>query len=623
MRALRVGLAALALLAVSVAGGKAATALPAAAITVSTVFPSSLPTGASFQDVFVSGSGFVDGDKVSFGTGVKVHSVSIEGADQMTVSVSVTTTAALTTRDVVITNGTVSGTCPGCFAVSDTPVVSAVNNQNEFGTPASLPQRSLDQTLTVSGADFMPGATVSFGAGSGVAVSAVNYQGPSALQVTVSVSAKAPIQPDVVTVTNKAAGSPSGNCTTCFSVSDTPSVQSLSAANTFVIGPPGSALTLPQGASLQQLFVAGTSFMPGATVSFGAGSGVAVSSVAYDSSTQLEITVSVSRTAPLQNDVVTVTNKATGSPNGNCATCFTVSDTPTVASLSSNGPGPGGVTALPQGASLQSFAVEGTDFMPKATVSFGAGSGITVSAVAYEGPSELLITVSVSATALLQSYDVTVTNKAVGSGSGVCTACFTVSDTPTVFFVLAANSFTSASTLPQGAAFQTFDIEGTDFMPKATVSFGAGSGVTVNAVAYQGPGQLEVTVSVSATALLQSDDVTVTNKAGNPPNGTCFGCFTVSDTPAIFGGPGSPFSPGTADNEIDVFGSNFQSDATVSFSPGTGITVNAVRYEGTSELVINFSVDASAPAQTDDLTVTNPTAPTPNSATQPGFLIIG
>jgi hypothetical protein len=622
MRALRVGLAALALLALSVAGGRAATALPAATITVNSVFPSSQPQGAAYQDEFISGSGFVDGDKVSFGTGVTVHSVSIESPDDMTVSVSVSTAAALTARDVVITRGTVSGTCTACFSVSDTPVVNTVSNLYGGGVTASLPQGSVDQILTIGGADFMPGATVSFGALSGVAVAGVNYQGPYQLQVTVSVSAKAAIQSDDVTVTNKATGSPSGTCAACFAVSDTPIVQSLYSTGGGVPIGPGTAPTLPQGAAVQQLVVNGENFMPGATVSFGATSGVTVSTVAFNSSTALQITVSVSAKAPIQSDDVTVTNKATGSPSGACPACFAVSDTPSVQFVSGNGVGLNG-PELPQGAVLQSLLVEGADFMPKATVSFGAGSGIAVTAVAYEGPFELQVTVSVSGKAPLQSDNVTVTNKVTGSPAGTCSGCFTVSDTPSVDFVSTSGGFGPfGASLPQGAAFQTVDLDGSNFMPKATVSFGAGSGVTVNSVVYQGPTQLQVTVSVSATALLQTDDITVTNKVTGSPSGTCFGCLTVSDTPSIFQQPGLSLSPGTKDTEVYVYGSDFQPGATASFSPGTGVKVNSVRYEGSGTLVINLTVTASAPAQTDDLTVTNPKAPAPNSATSPGFLVV-
>jgi hypothetical protein len=621
MRAFRVGLAALALLALSLAGGRAATALPAATITVNAVFPSSLPQSAAYQDEFISGAGFVDGDKVSFGTGVTVHSVSIESPDDMTVSVSVTTAAALTVRDVVITRGTVSGTCTACFSVSDTPVVNTVTNQLGVGTTASLPQGAVDQTLTITGADFMPGAAVSFGALSGVAVGGVNYQGPSQLQVTVSVSAKAAIQSDAVTVTNKATGSPSGTCATCFAVSDTPSVQSIFTSGGVPTGT-GPAATLPQGAALQQLVVDGASFMPGATVSFGASSGVKVSTVAFDSSTELQITVSISATAPIQSDDVTVTNKATGSPSGVCTACFAVSDTPNVQFVSGNSFGASG-PELPQGAVLQTLFVEGENFMPGATVSFGAGSGIKVTAVAYEGPFELQITVSVSATAPLQTDNVTVTNKVTGSPAGMCSGCFTVSDTPSVDFVSSSGGIGPfGASLPQGAAFQTLDLEGGNFMPKATVSFGAGSGVTVNSVVYQGPTQLQITVSVSGVAPLQTDSITVTNKAAGSPSGTCTGCLTISDTPFLFQEFQLSLPPGTLDTEIYVYGSDFQPGATASFSPGTGIKVNSVRYEGSGLLVVNLTVAASAPAQTDDLTVTNPKAPAPNSATSTGFLVI-
>jgi hypothetical protein len=456
----------------------------------------------------LTGSGFADGDAVSFGPGVLVHSVSVEGPNQITASVSVAAAAALSSRNVVVTQGTANGSCTGCFTVSDTPFVAGV-------TVPTLPQGAVDQSLQVQGSNFMPRATVTFGAGSGVTVDGVSYQSPF----------------------------------------------------------------------------------------------------------QLMVTISVASTASVQTDNVTVTNKTTGAPSGTCAGCFAVSDTPVVTSVFALSPGfPAPTASLPQGAAQQSLQVQGSNFTTKASVSFGAGSGVTVKSLSYESPYQLSITISVASTALLQTDNVTVTNKTTGSPSGTCTGCLIVSDTPTVSFVQTA--FNGFATLPQGAANQTVTVFGSNFMPKATVSFGAGSGITVTSVSYQNPYQLSITISVAPSALLQTDNVTVTNKTAGSPTGTCTGCFGVSDTPTFVNLNSGIVSPGATDIEQYVYGQNFQGDATVSLNPATGITINSVRFENPGELIVNMTVALSVPSESVDVTVTNPSAPTPNSGTCLGCLSV-
>jgi hypothetical protein len=610
-----------ALLAGVAAAGVGGGPVAAAGITVGGVSPRSLPQGAAYQDVVLTGSGFADGDTVSFGSGVLVNSVSVEGPTQITASVSVAAAAVLTSRNVVVTQGTVHGSCIGCFTVSDTPSVAGV-------TP-TLPQGAVHQSVQVQGSNFMPGASVSFSVGSGVTVESVSYQSPSQLAVTISVASSAPVHTDNVTVTNKTTGSPSGSCTGCFAVSDTPVVTSLVPQT---LGPPGPTPTLPQGAAQQGFNVQGSNFMPNPTVSFGAGSGITVSSVLYQGPFQLSIIISVASSAPLQSDNVTVTNKATGSPHGTCTGCLIVSDTPAVSSLFAQTGGFGGPPTLPQGAAQQVFVVQGSNFTTKATVSFGAGSGVTVNNVSYQSLNQLTITISVAASAPLQTDNVTVTNHTTGSPSGTCTGCFIVSDTPVVSFVSVTGQggFPGlTATLPQGALQQTLSIQGSNFMARTAVSFGAGSGVTVNSVSYQSPYQLTITISVAASAPLQTDNVTVTNQTTGAPNGTCTGCFSVSDTPAVsfVSTPTGPFfgaatlPQGAANQTFTVFGSNFMPNATVSFGAASGVTVSSVSYQSPFQLTITISVASTAPLQSDNVTVTNKTTGLPSGTCNGCFVV--
>jgi hypothetical protein len=575
-----------------------------------------LPQGAKLQTLNLFGTDFTPNSTVSFGagSGVTVQDVSFEGWNSLQVLVSVGTTAPIQADNVTVTNpvsGDPSGSCNACFAVSDTPTVAIVASQ-DFSTP-ELPQGAALQGLNLSGTNFMPKATISFGAGSGVTVDSVDYIGPYNLTVTVTVSGKAPLQSDNVTVTNPVTGSPSGTCTACFTVSDTPTISSIQ-------GEAPGFLQLPPGAALQTFFVYGTNFMANSAFSFGKGSGVTVDNTAYQGPGLAELTVSVSIKAPVQSDNLTVTNPAPGAPSGSCTGCLVVSNTPSV-SLIQTSDYPASST-LPPGAADQVLFVYGSNFMNGALASFPAGSGITVDSVAYQNPTSLNLTVSVSADAPIQTDDLTVTNPGRGSTSGTCSDdCFAVSDTPTVDAVGTPGQALETATLPQGAKLQILDVEGTNFTTRPTVSFGKGSGVTVENVLDQGPSSLEITVSVSSSAPIATDDVTVTNPGNGSTSGTCTGCLSISDTPTL-----DPFGfstqAGVTDTDVYIEGADFQANATVTFNLATGVTVNSVRYENSTQLIANITVASDAPAQVDDLTVTNPTAPAPNSATLTGYLTI-
>src|SRR5207248_403037 len=117
-----------------------------------------------------------------------------------------------------------------------------------------------------------------------------------------------------------------------------------------------------------------------------------------------------------------------------------------------------------QGAPFQDVSISGTNFTSAATVSFGS-SDVTVSSVTFMSSTWLIADVSVTSSAVLGNRTVSVTVPTAGSGS--CSTCFSISDTPAVLSLQPA-------VLPQGAANQVLSVSGRSFMAGATASFPAG-----------------------------------------------------------------------------------------------------------------------------------------------------
>jgi len=156
--------------------------------------------------VTVTGSGFISGAKVSFsGGGVGVSSVSFTDSGHLSVGISVASAASPGLINVTITNPDGGrGTCTGCFTVDPGPTVTSAN-------PPSL-ARGSTTTVTVSGSNFVSGATLSISGG--VSVSNVTWVSSSSITAKVTVPSGAATGARTVTVTNPDGGRGSSVCLT-------------------------------------------------------------------------------------------------------------------------------------------------------------------------------------------------------------------------------------------------------------------------------------------------------------------------------------------------------------------------------------------------------------------------
>jgi len=221
-----------------------------------------------------------------------------------------------------------------------------------------------------------------------------------------------------------------------------------------------------QGATLS-IAINGSNFQSGAACGFG--SGINVSSCAFNSTSQLIAILTINPDAPLGPHDVTVVNPDLQS--GTLVGGFLVNPPPSVSSLSPSSGGQG---------QLITVIINGSNFQSGAACSFGAGT--TVNSCAFNSTSQLTAQVSIRATASLGPRDVTVTNP--DNSSGTLKGGFSV--TPSTILLIQEATFslepsssgTVTLTLPQPTAAGHTLIVGVSFWPLDVSSVTDGSGDT-------------------------------------------------------------------------------------------------------------------------------------------------
>jgi hypothetical protein len=289
----------------------------------------------------------------------------------------------------------------------------------------------------------------------------------------------------VVSATQITATTPAGTAGAATVKVTNPSGLIGSLTNGFTYGPPTVSSVSPNNGAAAggtAVTITGTRFVAGATVSFGT---TAATNVVVVSATQITATSPAGTAGAV---TVTVTNP--GGLSGSLTNGFTYG-APTVSSVAPNTGSIGGGTAV---------TITGTNFAAGATVTFGttAATGVVVA-------SATKITATTPAS-VLGAVTVTVTNP--GGQSGSLTNGFTYAVFPTV------SSLSPNSGAAAGGT--TVTITGTNFVAGATVTFG--SSAATNIVVVNGT-QITATTppgSVGAVA------VTVTipgGQSGSLPNG--------------------------------------------------------------------------------------------------------
>lgn len=308
----------------------------------------------------------------------------------------------------VVASNPVANTTYNSYTYQPAPTVSSVS-------PSAGPLAG-GTTLTITGTDFLSGATVLVG------TSACTVTAVTGTSITCVTSAQV-AGTYGVTVTNF--DSQSGTLPTSFTYQPAPTITSLSPAGGTSLG--GTSVT-----------ITGTGFVTGATVDFG-GVACAVSAV-----TSTTITCTTGANAAGEVDV-TVLNLDGQSVVATAA--FTYLDPPTITSISPNAGSLSGGTTI---------TINGTEFFPGATVTVDGAACTSVSV-----PSSGTITCSTPA-GTAGAKDVVVTN--IDSQTVTSTGGYTYQAGPTVTSIAPTSGPTAGGT--------AVTITGTDFISGATVDIG-------------------------------------------------------------------------------------------------------------------------------------------------------
>lgn len=365
--------------------------------------------------------------------------------------------------------GGASGTCPSLTTVSP--------NVGLRGTTVGV---------TLTGTNFVSGATTVAVSGSGVSVNSVTVSSATSLTANFVIDAGA--APGARTVTVTTAG---GTSSRTFTVTLPPP--------TFTgISPTSGSQGRTVGVRLT-----GTNFVPGGTTIVIDGTGVSAVGINVTSSTELIAGFAIEAAAPLGPRNVRITT-AGGTSS---ARTFTVDPPPPPPTLTGISP-----TSGSQGSTVP-VTLTGTNFVSGATVAV-SGAGVTVSGVTVVSATSIRANFVIGSGATLGDRNVTLTT--AGGTSGALT--YTVNPPPP------APTLTSISpTSGNRATTVVVTLTGTNYSAGATVAI-SGSGVAVHSVTVVSGTSITASFSINGTATLGPRNVTVTTSGGTSGAQT----FTVS-----------------------------------------------------------------------------------------------
>ncbi len=377
--------------------------------------------------------------------------------------------------------------------------------------------------ITITGTNFVLGATVSFGANAGTNVV---FTSKTSLKATAPASTNKAEGQVNVTVTN-----PDGQAGTLTNglmyQFPAPTITQISPTTASPKGGAGITIT-------------GTNFVSGATVMFGANSATAVT---FNSSTSLKATAPASTNKAEGPVNVVVTN-----PDGQAATLTNglmyQYAAPTITSISP------AVSSTSGGAVI---TITGNNFLTGATVSFGLNNATNV---VFVSKTSLQATTPASTNSAEGNVNVTVTNP--DSQAATLTGGLLYHLPPSL------TSITPAFGLPAGG--YTVVLNGQYFRAGAAVLFGT---VPATSVAFNSNTTLTVGVPAQAAGLV---NVTVTDTDGLTTtlnNGFNYTPVDVTQVSPVIG----PISGG---NTVTITGIGFTSGSTVSFGATAATSVTFV-----------------------------------------------
>ncbi len=262
-----------------------------------------------------------------------------------------------------------------------------------------------------------------------------------------------------------------------------------------------------------------------------------------------------------------------------------------VGSVSVSNPIPTVTSSLPNAATrLQTLSVQitGTHFLPgKTTVSFG--SDIMVNSVSVSSGTQITANITAPATALLGSHNVYISNPAPGGGMDTLLNVLTIT-----------NPSPSLTRLQPSVVYRlqmvNDTLTGGNFISGITTAK-IDSSISISSASFMSSSQLVLKLGISASALLGTHNVIVTNSAPGGGIDTLKNALTVENPrPSLSGvSPSSVFRGDTA--SIQLNGANFLPEiSTVSVGPGIFVDTSFVVSQ--SQISMKISIpDSSMPGE--------------------------
>ncbi len=445
------------------------------------------------------------------------------------------------------------------------PAITAIS-------PATVAAASPNFTLSVTGSNFAPGATISL---NGIGVP-TTYGSATQVSATVTTSLIAVEGTYNVAVTNP---SPGGGISNTLPLTVTAATDNPVPVITESF--PGSS---PLNGPAITVTVEGLNYVSGSTLSF---NGTPISTT-FLSGTSLTGVVPASDLTVNGDFPIVVTNPAPGGGVSN-ATDLSVGSgtgTPTITLLQ-----PASIAA---GSAAFTLNVIGANYVSGSVVNFN-GTAMTTTQL---GAAELGAAIPASAITTQGTVPVTVTNPSGGGTSNAVTFTITAaSGNP----VPAITTLQPSSATAGSGAF-TLTVNGSGFISSSVVSFNGNA----RATAYVSASQLTAAILATDIVSAGTAPVTVTNPSpgGGTSNAVTFTINAASGNPvpAITTLQPSSATAGSAAFTLTVNGSGFISTSVVDFNSNARNTT----YVSATQLTAAILATDIASAGTAPVTVTNP-----------------
>ena len=474
---------------------------PAPSIT--TLSPTNVTAGHPTFTLTITGTNFVTGDTVNFGS----NALAPTSLSATQIQIAVPASDVATSGPVSVTVATVDGVDSNAatFTVNPAPTIASLS-------PTSITKGHLAFTLTITGTNFATGDTVEFGSNT-----LTPNAGGTATQLQVSVPTADFATAGPISVTVVTADGVSSNAVT-FTVNPTPAITSLSPTGV-TAGHPTFTLT-----------ITGTGFLNGDTVMFGTHT---VTPNAGGTATQLQVTVPAADVATAANLFVTVISPDGVSSN---SVQFNVNAAPAITSIA-----PTNVTA---GHPAFSLTITGTGFAAGDTVSFGSNSITPASLTGTQ------IQIAVPAADVATAGDVNV-NVVSADGVDSNTEIFVVDPTPVIVSL-------SPNAIDAGRPAFILTIAGGGFAGGDTVAFGSDT-IDPSLVTAA---QIQVTIPAADLVTPGSVNVFVTSPDGVQSNVVP---FSIGGAPTITSISPTETTAGNAAFTLSITGLNFAAGDEVRF----------------------------------------------------------